>query len=101
VDSAGEWHPWQPLAGTWKEHPEIAEFEQHLRDYRQQVNADPDRLRRSMFWTPTVFILYRHGHASVTRRVEAVPEEQLAITIITIEEQLNGWYTPDPPGPRR
>jgi tRNA(fMet)-specific endonuclease VapC len=39
------------------------------------------------------FTLYRYGHESVTRRVEAVPAEFLAITIITIEEQLTGWYT--------
>ena len=37
--------------------------------------------------------LYRHGHAQVTARVEATPAEQLAVTIITIEEQLRAWYT--------
>jgi tRNA(fMet)-specific endonuclease VapC len=36
--------------------------------------------------------LYRRGHAAVLRRVEAVPADQLAITVITIEEQLSGWY---------
>jgi len=39
------------------------------------------------------FTLYRYGHETVTRRVEAVRADQLAITIITIEEQLTGWYT--------
>src|SRR6266849_3837502 len=39
------------------------------------------------------FTLYRYGHDAVTRRVEAVRADQLAITIITIEEQLTGWYT--------
>ncbi len=37
--------------------------------------------------------LYRYGHDEVTARVEATPADQLAITIITIEEQLRGWYT--------
>ncbi len=39
------------------------------------------------------FTLYRYGHDAVTRRTESVPADQLAITIITIEEQLTGWYT--------
>src|SRR5436309_751367 len=39
------------------------------------------------------FTLYRYGQEAVTRRVEAIPSDRLAITIITIEEQLNGWYT--------
>ena len=39
------------------------------------------------------FTLYRYEHETVTRRVEAVPADQLAITIVTIEEQLTGWYT--------
>jgi tRNA(fMet)-specific endonuclease VapC len=39
------------------------------------------------------FTLYRFGQEAVTRRVETVSADQLAITIITIEEQLTGWYT--------
>ena len=37
--------------------------------------------------------LYRYGHDEVTARIETTPAGQLAITIITIEEQLRGWYT--------
>jgi hypothetical protein len=40
----GEAHPWLALAGTWKDHPEAAEFEQDMLEYRRQVDADPDRL---------------------------------------------------------
>jgi hypothetical protein len=39
----GECHPWHALAGTWSDHPDRAEFEQHLRDYRRQVDTDPER----------------------------------------------------------
>jgi tRNA(fMet)-specific endonuclease VapC len=39
-----------------------------------------------------IFTLYRRGHEIVTRRVEAVPADQIAISVITIEEQLSGWY---------
>ena len=44
VAVAGESHSWHPLAGTWKDHPDVAGFEQHLADYRRQVDADPNRL---------------------------------------------------------
>jgi len=36
--------------------------------------------------------LYRHGQPAVVRRVESIPADQLAVTIITVEEQLGGWY---------
>ena len=39
------------------------------------------------------FTLLRYGHPTVSPRVQATPSDQLAITIITIEEQLTGWYT--------
>lgn len=44
VSIAGESHPWHPLAGTWSGHPAAAEFEKQMREYRHQVDADPDRL---------------------------------------------------------
>lgn len=37
--------------------------------------------------------LYRHGHSQVGARADIVPADKLAITIITAEEQLSGWYT--------
>ena len=37
--------------------------------------------------------LYRYGRSSVTARVDSTPAEQLATTVITIEEQISGWYT--------
>lgn len=40
-----------------------------------------------------ILSLYRRGHAQVRRRVEADPAPNLAITVMTIEEQLSGWYT--------
>ena len=44
VPLPGESHPWHHLAGTWKDLPDLAEFEGSLQAYRQQVDADPDRL---------------------------------------------------------
>jgi tRNA(fMet)-specific endonuclease VapC len=37
--------------------------------------------------------LAERGQRDVTRRIQAVDPSQLAITVISIEEQLTGWYT--------
>jgi tRNA(fMet)-specific endonuclease VapC len=37
--------------------------------------------------------LYRHGQPGVVRRVESVPADQLTISVVTVEEQLSGWYS--------
>jgi tRNA(fMet)-specific endonuclease VapC len=37
--------------------------------------------------------LYRRGHEAVMRHALTHPPEDLAITVITVEEQLSGWYT--------
>jgi tRNA(fMet)-specific endonuclease VapC len=36
--------------------------------------------------------LLQEGHAAVRARVAACPAEDLAITVISVEEQLSGWY---------
>lgn len=36
--------PWTTLVGTWKDHPDMDEVLENLREYRRQVNADPNRL---------------------------------------------------------
>jgi hypothetical protein len=40
----GEPHAWHPFAGTWKDHPDTASFEERMRKHRCQVDADPERL---------------------------------------------------------
>lgn len=37
--------------------------------------------------------LLRRGHAEVASRVAATPQADIAITIISIEEQFRGWFT--------
>ena len=39
-----------------------------------------------------ILTLYREGHETVCKKVHACPTEELAITVITVEEQLSGWY---------
>lgn len=37
--------------------------------------------------------LYYHGDPIVVRRVDARPPAELAISIMTVDEQITGWYT--------
>jgi predicted RNase H-like HicB family nuclease len=40
----GDAHPWKAIAGSWRDSPDRSEIERNLQEYRQQVDADPDRL---------------------------------------------------------
>jgi tRNA(fMet)-specific endonuclease VapC len=37
--------------------------------------------------------LYEEGHPTVVGRVAAHPPQELATTVISVEEQLSGWFT--------
>src|SRR5437764_12371083 len=37
--------------------------------------------------------LYQAGHAVVVQRVQACSAAQLAVSVISVEEELTGWYT--------
>ena len=37
--------------------------------------------------------LFQEGHAAVTARFLRERAEDIAITVLTVEEQLSGWYT--------
>lgn len=43
VPVRGEKNPWLAIAGSWRDHPDIDELEQHIREYRRQADADPNR----------------------------------------------------------
>lgn len=36
-------HPWKPIIGRWRDHLDLDEVEQHMRDYRRQVDEQEDR----------------------------------------------------------
>jgi tRNA(fMet)-specific endonuclease VapC len=40
-----------------------------------------------------ILTLYYRGDATVVRSVNARPASQLAISVLTVDEQLTGWYT--------
>ena len=35
---------------------------------------------------------FRLGNAAISERLLAIPQEQIAVSVITVEEQLTGWY---------
>ena len=37
--------------------------------------------------------LLQRGHPAISARVLATPQDQLAVSVITFEEQLGAWYT--------
>jgi tRNA(fMet)-specific endonuclease VapC len=39
-----------------------------------------------------ILSLWQHGHASVSQHVSAHTFDELAITVITVQEQLDGWH---------
>jgi tRNA(fMet)-specific endonuclease VapC len=49
-------------------------------------------MNRYVLDTDTV-VLFQEGNAAVCRRVLARPIDELAISVISVEEQLSGWYT--------
>ena len=40
-----------------------------------------------------ILSLYQHEHPIVVARVQACPKENRAIAVISVEEQLSGWYS--------
>jgi len=40
-----------------------------------------------------ILSLYHKGHLMVRQRVAAHPLDELAITVITVDEAISGWYT--------
>jgi tRNA(fMet)-specific endonuclease VapC len=40
-----------------------------------------------------VLTLYQSGDPLIVRRTQAIPMAELAVTVITVEEELTGWYT--------
>ena len=39
-----------------------------------------------------ILTLYYHGDPAVVRAIDARPPQALAITVVTVDEQLTGWY---------
>ena len=40
-----------------------------------------------------ILTLYQAGHPTVIQHVQRCPADQLAVSVISVEEQLTGWYT--------
>src|SRR5205809_118258 len=40
-----------------------------------------------------IMTLYQHGHSRVAQHVLAHRADELALAVISVEEELTGWYT--------
>lgn len=40
-----------------------------------------------------ILTLFERGHTTVAAHVAAHPPAEIAISVVTVEEQLSGWYT--------
>ena len=40
-----------------------------------------------------ILVLFQEGHPAVSQRILGCRIEELATTVINVEEQLSGWYT--------
>jgi tRNA(fMet)-specific endonuclease VapC len=40
-----------------------------------------------------IFSLYRRGYPNLDAMIDSRPLQELAITVVTVEEELAGWYT--------
>jgi tRNA(fMet)-specific endonuclease VapC len=88
--SAGEEHPLAKYAGIWREDdPLIEEWKKAVEEYRRQVDYP-----MSLYILDTdMLTLYHRGHLLVRQRVLSHSPSELAITVISVEEELSGWYT--------
>jgi tRNA(fMet)-specific endonuclease VapC len=40
-----------------------------------------------------ILTLFQEGHSTVCKRAREHPQKELAITVLSVEEQLSGWYS--------
>jgi hypothetical protein len=42
IPLAREDHPWKPMVGRFRDHPDLDEVERHMRDYRRRMDERGD-----------------------------------------------------------
>ena len=62
-----------------------------VRRWRNIVGNSTKTPRRYEPLRPYHLTLYHHGDTTVVRRVDARSPNELAISILTMDEQLTGW----------
>lgn len=43
ISLPSEPNPWAAICGSWRDHPDQADFEANIREYRQQLEAGPSK----------------------------------------------------------
>ena len=79
----------------FKDDPLIDDWVRSMAEYRQQVEDDPNRSaeRMDLYVLDTdILTLFERGSETVLARVAQYDPVQIAISVVTVEEQLSGWY---------
>ena len=85
-------HPLTPFAGVLKGDPLLESWKEALADYRTERERCGNAMTLYVLDTD-ILVLFQEGNEAVCRRICRHAVDELATTVITIEEQLSGWYT--------
>ena len=86
-------HPLAEFAGMFKDDPYFEEVLEIMATNRRKTDAKPKAKRSMTVLDTDVLTLYQRGDPVVVNRVRALPLSELAVPIISVEEELTGWYT--------
>jgi hypothetical protein len=92
-------NPWVLFAGMFKADPLFDEWQAAIAKRRQESDWSPRGCPKDLAdamarWDPDTdtLSLFQRGHPSVCAAAAARSREDIAVTVITVEEQLSGWY---------
>ncbi len=93
--------PWMKFAGVFKDDPDFDIVQQYIQEYRQELDATEygadiwyaqgSKLSLWILDTDCVSVFQR-GNLEIARRLNIIDANEVAITIVTVEEQLRGRF---------
>ena len=84
-------NPWIQGPGMFQDDPLFDQWQTAIAEYRREIDQDSDAPCVFSSWTRIVSLLQR-GHPEVSQRCAAQQPGEVVITVISLEEQLSGWY---------
>ena len=77
----------------FRDDPQFDEWQEAILQYRRQVDEDAGDVMSLFVLDTDVLSLLQRGHPQVVARCSARSPGELAITVISLEEQLSGRYS--------
>ena len=90
VHVAAQQHPLAKFAGMFKDDPDFAAVLKIIAENRRKEDKRRKRSLTQYVMDTDILWVYQDGHPIVKRNVIAHPMSDLAVTIISVEEQLTG-----------